>query len=191
MKRAEKRRHLIETAARLFNERGYHAVGVDQIIAEAGVAKTTLYRHFSTKEALTAEALKLQDEDFRDGMRAFVEARASAAGARILATFDYIKAWFEDAEFHGCPFVSATHEHAALADSVSAEALLHKRLVIAYFEELAHAAGLSDPKAAAREINLLHEGAVAVAHVLGVSEAAEDAKSIARRVLDLSDAGAG
>ena len=186
MKRAEKRDHLVRTAGRLFNEHGYHAVGVDQIIAEAGVAKTTLYRHFATKEALTIEALKLQDEEFRDAMRRFVDARASEPLAKILATFDYLVEWFEDTAFHGCPFVSAAHEHAREADPVFAEALMHKRLVIAYFEELAHAANLADPKTAALDINLLHEGAVAVAHVLGAAGAARQAKSIAVKMLGLT-----
>jgi AcrR family transcriptional regulator len=50
MKRAEKREHLIVVAAALYIRFGYHAAGVDQVIAEAGIAKTTLYRHFGSKE---------------------------------------------------------------------------------------------------------------------------------------------
>ncbi len=52
MLRSEIRMHLLDTALRLFNQRGYHATGIDLIIAEGGVAKTTLYRHFETKEDL-------------------------------------------------------------------------------------------------------------------------------------------
>ena len=58
MKRAEKKGHLVDVAIEMFNRYGYHAVGVDSIIAEAGVAKTTLYRHFETKELLIAAAFQ-------------------------------------------------------------------------------------------------------------------------------------
>ncbi|MEJ2115534.1 MAG: helix-turn-helix domain containing protein, partial [Gammaproteobacteria bacterium] len=50
MKRAEKREHLIEVATKNFNRLGYHATGIDHLIAEAGIAKTTLYRHFKSKD---------------------------------------------------------------------------------------------------------------------------------------------
>ena len=56
MKRIEKKAHLLETAVALFNRHGYHAAGVDRIIADSGIAKTTLYRHFATKEDLILAA---------------------------------------------------------------------------------------------------------------------------------------
>ena len=62
MKRAEKREHLIDVATRLFNRLGYHAAGIDQVIAEAGLAKTTLYRHFKSKEDLIVAVLRRLDE---------------------------------------------------------------------------------------------------------------------------------
>ena len=58
MKRAEKRQHLVAVATDLFNRFGYRAVGIDQVIAESGVAKTTLYRHFPSKEDLIVAVLE-------------------------------------------------------------------------------------------------------------------------------------
>ena len=55
----------------------------------------------------------------------------------------------------------------------------HKRLMIAYFEELARAAELKNPQGIAEEINLLHEGAIAVAHITGDATAAGKAKTVA------------
>lgn len=183
MRRDEKKDHLIETAARLFNARGYTATGVDQVIAESGIAKTTLYRHFGSKEDLIVAVLRRIDERFRDDMRRFVEAKSSDPCERLLATFDFLEAWFRDERFHGCPFVSAAGEHAPRGNPVFQEAMVHKRLVKAYFEDLARAAGLADPKRIAEEINLLHEGAVAVAHVTGDPEAARTAKETAARLI--------
>jgi AcrR family transcriptional regulator len=83
MRRSQIRDHLLETALRLFYQHGYHATGIDLIIAEAGVAKTTLYRHFETKEDLILAALERRDEQDRDTMRAFVEQRASDPVERL------------------------------------------------------------------------------------------------------------
>ena len=140
MRRSEIRDHLIDTAWRLFNQHGYTATGVDLIIAEAGVAKTTLYRHFDTKEDLILAALERQDEQSRDAMRAFVEQRTSDPVGRLLATFDCLEAWFRDERFRGCPFVSAAGEHKDTANPVFRAAALHKRLTLANFEELDYAA---------------------------------------------------
>src|ERR671917_632319 len=183
MRRSEIRDHLLETALRLFNQHGYTATGVDLIIAEAGVAKTTLYRHFETKEDLILAALERQDEQSRDAMRAFVEQRTSDPVGRLLATFDWLEAWFRDEQFRGCPFVSAAGEHKDTANPVFRAAVLHKRLALAYFEELAHAARFAEPKRIAAEINLLHEGAIAVAQMTRTAEPARQAKRMAAQLL--------
>jgi hypothetical protein len=65
---------------------------------------------------------------------------------------------------------------------------MHKRLMIGYFEELARAAGLHEPERVAQEINLLHEGATAVAHISGDAGAARRARALAARLLEASGA---
>lgn len=184
MKRAQKRQHLIEVATRLFNEHGYHASGVDRVIAEAGIAKTTLYRHFDSKEALIVEVLKRIDEAYRAAMRRKVEAAGGDGRARLLATFDFLQDWFNEASFHGCPFVSAAAEYGARGNAVFDEAVSHKRQVRTYLEELARDAGAGEPGELATAINILHEGAIAVAHVTGQKQAAHQAKDVARRIID-------
>jgi AcrR family transcriptional regulator len=183
MKRAEKREHLVDQAMALFNREGFHATGVDLIIAKAGIAKTTLYRHFKTKEDLIAAALRKSDERYRADMRAFVEAAASAPRDRLLATFDDLEAWFREGSFHGCPFMSAASEYGDRTDAVFQEARLHKRLTLAYFEELARAAALEPPEEIAQYVNLLHEGAVAVAQISGEPSAARTAKRAAAALI--------
>ena len=183
MRRNRKREHLIEVAAKEFNRLGYHAAGIDHVIAEAGIAKTTLYRHFDSKEDLIVAVLRHIDEGFRDAMRAFAEKRTRDPLGRLLASFDFLEDWFKQESFYGCPFVSAAAEYADRPSAVFQEAAAHKRLMLAYFEELARAAGLPDPRHVAEEVNLLHEGAIAVAHVSGEASAARQAKAVAERLL--------
>lgn len=190
MKRPEKREHLIEIAADLFNRLGYHAAGVDRVIEEAGIAKTTLYRHFGSKEGLIVAVLRQIDERFRDDMRRSVEKGARDPRERLLATFDYLESWFRTDEFLGCPFMAAAGEFSDRSNAVFKEALMHKRLVIAYFEELARAAGLRNPREVAQEIHLLHEGATAMAHITGEASAARQAKAVAARLIDQATVGA-
>jgi AcrR family transcriptional regulator len=183
MRRSEIRDHLLETALRLFNQHGYNATGIDLIIAEAGVAKTTLYRHFETKEDLILAVLERRDEQERDAMRAFVEQHAKDPVKRLLATFDFLENWFRDERFRGCIFASAAGEHKDTVNPVFRAAVLHKRLTLAYFEELAHAARFAEPKRIAAEMNLLHEGAIAVAQMTRSVEPARQAKRMATRLL--------
>jgi AcrR family transcriptional regulator len=187
MRGAMKREQLIEEAMRLFNRYGFHATGVDRIMAETGIAKTTLYRHFASKEDLIVAALARVDEQAREEMRAFVEAASEDPRERILATFGQLAKWLEDDEFKGCPFVAAAGEYGDDRDPVFQQVRLHKRLTLAYFEELVRAARLPDPKRLARQIVMLHEGAIAFAQVLGAQGAADDARGAAERLIAGAD----
>ncbi len=184
MKRAQKREHLIDVATALFNRLGYRAAGVDRVIAEAGIAKTTLYRHFRSKEDLIVAVLQRIDQQYRDDMREAVDSLAREPKQKLLATFDFLEAWFKHKSFYGCPFMSAAGEYGERQSAVFQEAALHKRLMVAYVEELARAAELNHPRQLAEQINLLHEGAIAVAHVTGKADVARKAKTVAARLIE-------
>lgn len=183
MNRSAKREQLINVASELFNKYGYHAAGIDRVIEESGIAKTTLYRHFPSKEDLIVAVLKKLDVKYREEMREFVEARASAEQSRLLLSFDFLRKWFEDSSFFGCPFISAAGEFGSEPCAIMQEAALHKRLVIAFLEEMARLDGCADPVDVAEEINLLHEGATAVAHITKSSLPAMQAKDTAQKLL--------
>ncbi|HNH84664.1 MAG TPA: helix-turn-helix domain-containing protein, partial [Acidobacteriota bacterium] len=56
-RKEESRQKILQAAARLFREHGYNGVGVDAVMAEAGLTPGGFYAHFPSKEALFAEAL--------------------------------------------------------------------------------------------------------------------------------------
>ncbi len=164
---ATRRDHLVDTAARLFARHGFHATGIDRILAEAGVAKMTLYKHFRSKDELILAALRRRDEAFRNWFLRRVEARGGTPRDRLLAVFDVLAEWFEQPDFVGCMFVAAAAEFHAAEDPIHAMAAEHKRLLLAFLRDLAAEAGARDPENLAQELSLLMEGATALAHVCG------------------------
>ena len=184
MRRTDKKEVLLDTAIRLFNRHGYHGTGVDRLMEETGISKATLYRHFPSKEDMIVAALAKVGEEVRDELRAYVEAASEDPIERILATFDQLALWISAEDFNGCPFVAAAGEYACGADAVFQQARRHKRLTLAYFEELAHAARLPEPKTLAQQLVILHEGVIACAQVLGTEGVAHNAKSLARRLIE-------
>lgn len=188
MTKSTKRDQLIETALRLFYTQGFHATGVDAIIAEAGVARMTLYKHFKSKDDLILAVLRRRDEDFRTWFQGSIEARARRPQDRLLIMFDVLEDWFRGKAFpamgfSGCAFINACAEfsdHANPAHRVAAE---HKRLLLDYLTRTARQARAADPAGLARQLMLLKEGATVTMQVSGDVDAAARAKAIAAQLI--------
>ena len=176
---SSKRDLLINTALELFSREGFHATGIDRILSESGVAKMTLYNHFKSKDELILAALRRRDETFRNWFMRTVEASAETPRDRLLATFDVLEEWIRRKDFCGCTFINAAAEFGERADSIRGSCAEHKRLVIEYLERLAQAAGARDPEELAFDLNLLAEGAIVTAQVMGIKDAASRAKRAA------------
>lgn len=106
---AEKRQHIVETAYRLFKRDGFHATGIDKIIAEADVAKMTMYRHFPSKDGLIIEVLDWRAERFKRQLDQLAGS-VMTPGEKVAAIFDWHENWFNSPDFHGCLFQHALAE---------------------------------------------------------------------------------
>ena len=184
-----RREHLVETALRLFYTHGFHATGIDRILAEAGVAKMTLYKHFRSKDELILAALRRRDELFRNWLMGAMEQAASDPRGRMLAMFDALDDWFHGRAlsalgFHGCAFIKAASEFDDPDHPVHRACAEHKRMIVDYLVNLATAAGAKEPKILAEQLALLKEGAIVTAQVRAKTNAAEQAKLVARAVID-------
>ena len=179
----DRREHLVRTALDLFCRDGFHATGIDRILAESGVAKMTLYMHFRSKDELILAVLRRRDEEFRNWFIRAVEHRAKTPRARLLAVFDVIGDWFAEPDFTGCTFVNAAAEYGGPDDPIHANAAEHKRLVRSYIRALAEAAGANQPDALANALNLLVEGAITMAYVAGERDAAQRAREAAETLV--------
>lgn len=178
---SSKREQIVDAALRLFYQHGFNATGVDRIIGEAKVSKKTLYSHFKTKDELILATLRKRDELFRNNLMRETERKAQTPQARLMAVFDVMTDWFHEKGFSGCMFINAVAEFGEEDNPNHLLAAEHKRLVVDYIRGIAVEAGADDADALAHELNLLIEGAIVYAHVLGDKAAAERAKGMARK----------
>jgi AcrR family transcriptional regulator len=106
---SDKRQHIVETAYALFKRVGYHATGIDRIIAESDVAKMTMYRHFPSKDGLIVEVLRFRAKRFEAQLDRLAE-KAAAPAQKIETILKWYERWFRRADFHGCLFAHALAE---------------------------------------------------------------------------------
>lgn len=184
MAESQRRTQLIETALRLFYRHGFHATGIDKLLAEAGIAKMTLYKHFGSKDALILACLAERDRLFRAWFESEIDRRGKTGRDRLLAVFDILEAWFKSRDFHGCLFINAAAEHASSEDPVHRAAGEHKREVRRILERVAREAGAEDAGVLAGQIHMLMEGATVLAQVAGDFRAAGEGRRAAGALID-------
>jgi AcrR family transcriptional regulator len=178
-----KRETLLDAAWRLFYRDGFHAVGIDTVLAEAGVAKMTLYNHFPSKDELIVAVLERRAEQFESSLAAAVEAAGRSPMKRLLAVFDWHAEWLLSPDFNGCAFIKAVAEFPKDDDKPHQVAAVHKKRIYQLLESLVSELGVRQPAAIARQLELLIEGSIVSAHVYGRPEAAKDARAAAESLI--------
>lgn len=162
-----KRDILIDTASRLFYEKGFHATGISEILRQAGVAKGTLYQHFVSKDALIEAVLRAKGEEIRACFVELVEKKGHTPRERLLAVFRaHDELWWGSDGYCGCPFTKVLAEFSDRDHPIHRLAGLNKRLMTGYIRDLAAQAGAREPDDLAHQLVLLLEGA-AVLHGAG------------------------
>jgi AcrR family transcriptional regulator len=180
------RERLVAAAVELFYRRGFGAVGIDQVIAEAGVTKSTFYKHFQSKDDLMVAAVRRRDEwESQAWQRAVREIGGDDPAAQLLATFDVMDVWFNDPDFRGCMFLNTAAEFPNPHDPVHQAAADYKRRTRDHRRDLARAAGAD---AAAAETfadcyTALIEGALILRQTYGRNDAAKAVRPAAERLI--------
>jgi len=183
--RPSKRDELVRKALNTFYREGFHATGMDLLSAETGISKTTMFKHFPSKEELILAVLRLRDQDFRNWLFRRME-EAGPPRAQLLAMFDALAEWFAEPGFRSCMFIKAASEYPDPDHPIHAQAAEHKRMLFLQLERIAADAGAGDPGALARRLLLLKEGAIVTAHLGHEKDPAGDAKAAAEVLLSAS-----
>src|SRR5690554_5397850 len=154
------RKRILLTAYDLFSQRGVRNVSVDEIIKTSGVAIATFYRHFSSKNELAAEFLKLRAEVWStDVVVAESRRRALEPRARLLAIFDIFDEWFHRDDFEGDSFVNVLIEMGS-EHPLGQASIEHLGDVRESVKQMAEEARLRDPDGFSRSYQLLMKGAI-------------------------------
>jgi AcrR family transcriptional regulator len=175
------RRRLLGTASRLFYAEGIHAVGIDRIIAEAGVAKATFYNHFASKDELVRAYIQAQDQSARD---AIFQLPQQPPRAMIFTILDRIGEAALQPDYRGCPFMNATAEYVDPAHPVREAIADHRQWYHDFLRGLLAADGHTDPDQTAQILVILSDGLLSSGYVDDPTELRELTREAVTRVLD-------
>jgi AcrR family transcriptional regulator len=180
---ASPRDRILETAFRLFYARGVRGVGVDAVIAESGVAKATLYKHFRRKDDLVLAYLDKVDRVWRGQLEAASKAAGPDPRDRLVGMFDALTTACRQDGFRGCAFINTASE-AEPGGDVHARTVEHKAAVREWVRELADSARAPDPAGLSRALTLLLDGGLSAGVLDSDPQSAEAAKAAARTLVE-------
>jgi AcrR family transcriptional regulator len=151
----------------LFYREGVRAVGVDLIVAQSGVAKTSLYRHFATKDDLIAAFVERENDEYWAKWDRVAARHKVDAMAELNAQLAAIALHIVEPRYRGCPFLNVANEfperdHPARVAATKNKPELHRRLRV-----LAERIDAADPPGLADQLVLLVDGAYANAALFG------------------------
>jgi AcrR family transcriptional regulator len=161
----DKRLQLIDTALQLFYEKGINCVGINEILSVSGIAKKTLYNHFTSKEALVLATLQQRNDKFI----IWLDSRLKEANTDIEVVnqlFNGLSAWFTNSvielgNFRGCFFINTSAEFSNPNSDISQYCRVHKQQVRQLISQYLSS---SNPELL-DTICILKEGAITMAYV--------------------------
>jgi AcrR family transcriptional regulator len=152
---------LLDAAGRLFDREGIRAVGIDRVIAEAGVARASLYQHFGSKDALVTAYLERADHADAERYRRAVRGLADDPAARIGAAFDVAASTARRRDYRGCRYLNAATEFPEPGSPVAGVVAGHRARQRAAFREALVQLGHPEPDETAARIQLVYDGGLA------------------------------
>lgn len=177
------RERILTAATELFAQDGVGGTGVDALIASAGVAKATFYRHFPSKDDLVVAWLRDPRTRWFDEVTAIAEKRASSPAEVIPSMFEAVAEWLEGDDYRGCPYLNTIFErpNRELATATTVRDTLAE--IGAYLEGAAARAGHPDPAKVGFELHALLAGTISLGVANRTGGYAFAASDVARRIL--------
>jgi AcrR family transcriptional regulator len=161
------RERVFAVAADLFYRKGIRAVGVEEIVNEAGVAKISLYRSFKSKDDLIVAYLEQRNTEFWQQWEERFADVESDPRALLDAIMDYLARRTTQAGYRGCPFINYAVEFPDASHPGHRVVEANKREWRRRFTAIAEALGAPKPKLLADSLLLLVEGTYAISQTLG------------------------
>ncbi len=177
---------ILTAATGLFETRGIQASGIDTIIAEASIAKATLYKHFPSKNQLIIAYLRDKSDKFYTWLNTRLISKKDDSIDILFQLCELVEQWIMTPEFHGFPFHIAAVEFPNPEHPINQySAVLAVELQV-YLSKLAATAGAKEPEALSQQLTILFEGAALVERLSPGSGAATRAKLAAITLIKAS-----
>ena len=177
---------ILETASRLFYEQGYHLTGINQVIAEAGVAKASFYYHFSSKEDLCIAYLEKRHQDWFGWLQKEVE-HSEDPLERLLSLFTFLERWLTNSDFRGCAFLNIIAEFPLPDSRIRLLVVSHKDALQAYIAQLVDNLGIlasgNNSAYLVNAIYLLFEGTICQCQMYRTTEFIQSTKGIVNQLI--------
>ena len=179
----EVRDRVLAAASALFYRHGVRAVGVDLIVEKAAVAKTSLYRHFRTKDDLIAAFLQREDEDFWGRWDEVAQHHRVDSVAELDAHLAWIGERVGRPHYRGCPQLNVAAEFPDADHPARQVAMAHKRELRRRLLGIAERLQVQRPDELAGQLSLLINGAFVSSQVLSSGEAIPLLQASARALI--------
>lgn len=173
------REKILVTASNLFESRGIQASGVDTIIAEAGIAKATLYKHYPSKNLLVTAYLRDKSDRFYEWLNSRLVSKKENSVEILITLCELVEQWIMTPEFHGLPFHIASVEFPNPDHPINQYSAVLAVELQGYLAKIAATAGAKDPESLGQQLTILFEGAALVERLSPGAGAAKRAKNAA------------
>lgn len=177
---------IIGIATGLFETRGIQASGVDTIIAEAGIAKATLYKYFPSKNLLITAYLRHKSDKFYDWLNTRLASEKADSADILIKLCELVEQWIASPEQHGLPFHIASIEFPEPDHPINKYSVVLSAELQGYLSKIAEKAGAKDAQALGQQLTILFEGAALVERLTPGSGAANRAKQAAVTLIKAS-----
>lgn len=157
-------------AADLFYRKGVHAVGVEEIVREAGVAKISLYRSFASKDDLVVAYLEERRDTFLRKWDESFDRLSDDPVAQLRAIMTYLVERTTQDGYRGCPFINFCAEFPDPRHPGRKVVRATKQALRDRFGRIASALQVPEPQKLADALLLLVEGAYAISQTYGGGE---------------------
>lgn len=186
----EVRGRILDTASRLFYERGVRAVGVDLVVLEAAVAKTSLYRYFPTKDDLIVAFLEREDVEFWAQWDGVAMQFPDDPAGELDAHMRWIGERLARSNYRGCPQINVAAEFAEQDHPARQVSLRHMQALRGRLLDIAKRLNVPRPKQLAAQLAVLVNGAFVSSGLLGADEATGVLRAALKALLVGAQAGA-
>lgn len=179
------REQLLQTASKLFSERGFHAVGVDTIAAESGITKMTMYKHFLSKDHLIVAILERSSEIYWDWFEGVIQG-ISEPLEQLAAIFDAVaKGHANSPRSTYCLYQNVAVEFPNSEHIANHAAVTHKQSIVDRLQVICERAGLHSPDTLAKQLFVLLEGFCISSRFFGAESPAADVVHAAKALIEM------